>query len=343
MPPPPAATGVLVVVVVEALSTCRREKLPDALSMGRAQGSSRPAQRKPGGRRRRPRGGGGGDAAFCPGGRGARVAEGGTTCPCDPCSLPRRVGEGSRTCARRKRDGGLVGGTTCPGTYGAPAPLASPTPPQRGRGRTSCAKVEEGGWGGGGGVCMVYTPVSRFPCVVTKWGGISALFTCVQRMPLPEEAVWELNAYACAVLPQWFHWTTLQIVYSPMDHQMPGHMHCNPTYPMSAIVTRGIHDWGECLFESGCVLWTGAPWQGRELPLSLVRGGTIMARAMPRWPGVIFNPWAYHGSGPWRGTCCVVVHYTGTMVDYLPKEAVEELRSLGFCLPYTRGIWPYSS
>ena len=48
----------VVVVVVGALSTCRREKFPDTLSLGRAQGSSRPAQRWPGGRRRRPRGGG---------------------------------------------------------------------------------------------------------------------------------------------------------------------------------------------------------------------------------------------------------------------------------------------
>ena len=36
-------------------------------------------------------GGGGRDAAISPGGRGALVAEGGTTCPCDPCSLPRRL------------------------------------------------------------------------------------------------------------------------------------------------------------------------------------------------------------------------------------------------------------
>ena len=51
---------VVVVVVVGALSTCRREKLPDTLSLGRAQGSSRPALHWLGGRRRRPREGGGG-------------------------------------------------------------------------------------------------------------------------------------------------------------------------------------------------------------------------------------------------------------------------------------------
>ena len=51
---------VVVVVVVEAPSTCRWEKLPDTLSLGKAQGSSRPALRWPGGRQRR-QGGGGGD------------------------------------------------------------------------------------------------------------------------------------------------------------------------------------------------------------------------------------------------------------------------------------------
>ena len=122
---------------------------------------------------------------------------------------------------------------------------------------------------------------------------------------------------------------------------MPGHMHSNDTYPMSAIVTLGTHDGGACLIDRRGVLWTGAPWQGRELLLSLVGGGTIMARAMPRWPRVIFNPRAYHGSGPWRGTRCGVVFYTATMVDYLRKEAVEELRSPGFGLRCTGGIRPY--
>ena len=51
--------GVVVVVVVRAPSTCRREKLPNTLSLGRAQGSSRPASRWPGVCRQRPRGGGG--------------------------------------------------------------------------------------------------------------------------------------------------------------------------------------------------------------------------------------------------------------------------------------------
>ena len=50
---------VVVVVVVEALSTCRQETLLDMLSLGRAQGSSRPVLRWLGGRQRRPKGGGG--------------------------------------------------------------------------------------------------------------------------------------------------------------------------------------------------------------------------------------------------------------------------------------------
>ena len=59
---------VVVVVVVVAPSTCRREKLPDTLSLGRAQGSSRPVSRWPGVCRRRPRGGGGGGAMVWGGG-----------------------------------------------------------------------------------------------------------------------------------------------------------------------------------------------------------------------------------------------------------------------------------
>ena len=84
---------------------------------------------------------------------------------CDPCSLPRCGGEGSCTCERRWRDGGRAGGTTCPGTCGAPAPLASGLlSPATGEGATSCAKSGVGGWWGKG-ICMVYSPASRFPCV----------------------------------------------------------------------------------------------------------------------------------------------------------------------------------
>ena len=79
---------VVVVVVVRAPSTCRREKLPDTLSLGRAQGSSRRASRWPGVCRRRPRGGGRRGVE----GGGARVEEGGATCGSYPRALPRHVG-----------------------------------------------------------------------------------------------------------------------------------------------------------------------------------------------------------------------------------------------------------
>ena len=81
----------VVVVVVRAPSTCRREKLPDTLSLGRAQGSSRPASRWPGVCRQRPRGGGGGTVEWR-GGGGARVEEGGATCGGYPGALPRLAG-----------------------------------------------------------------------------------------------------------------------------------------------------------------------------------------------------------------------------------------------------------
>ena len=136
---------VVVVVVVVAPSTCRREKLPDTLSMSRAQGSNWPASRWPGVCRRRPRGGG-----PCRGGGCAREEEGGATCVCYLGALPRCGGEGDPTCERRRRDGGLPGGTTRSGTCGAPIPPASgrrypttgegafcpraPEPHERGRG-----------------------------------------------------------------------------------------------------------------------------------------------------------------------------------------------------------------
>ena len=68
------AQVVVVVVVVVAPSTCRREKLPDTLSLGRAQGSSRPPSRWPGVCRRRPRGGGVPPSVWG-GGGGARRCE----------------------------------------------------------------------------------------------------------------------------------------------------------------------------------------------------------------------------------------------------------------------------
>ena len=92
---------VVVVVVVRAPSTCQREKLPDTLSLGRAQGSSRPASRWPGVCRQRPRGGGGGvgAAVVWRGGGCARTEEGGATSVCYPGALPRCGGEGDPTCA----------------------------------------------------------------------------------------------------------------------------------------------------------------------------------------------------------------------------------------------------
>ena len=108
-PPPPPRTPevrgggdggevVVVVVVVVAPSTCRREKLPDTLSLGRAQGSSRTASRWPGVCRQRPRGG------------GRHGVEGGGARAWRRLGLPVEVtlepspvsrGESDSTCARR--------------------------------------------------------------------------------------------------------------------------------------------------------------------------------------------------------------------------------------------------
>ena len=87
------------------------------------------------------RGGRGGGCAFCLGG-------GGRCCERDHLSVspwfpPPPLGEGVRTCAKRRRDWGRDAGTTCPGTRGAPFPLASSRhSPATGEGATSCAEVE---------------------------------------------------------------------------------------------------------------------------------------------------------------------------------------------------------
>ena len=109
--------------------------------------------------------GGGGGAAFCPGGRGARVAEGGTTCPCDPCSLPRRGGRAHAPVRDGSGMGGLVGGTTCPGTSGARLPLLLLLPRDRGGG-----VLPVGRWRrvGGGGMYGLY------PCVPVPLRVVSA-------------------------------------------------------------------------------------------------------------------------------------------------------------------------
>ena len=151
---------IVAVVVVGALSTCRREQLPDDISLGRVQGRCRPVQRWPGGCRRLLKAGWG--AACFPGGKGARVAEGGTTSPRDPCSLP-RCGGRVRAPVRdgcRMGDGGR---NHLSGDLRGPGSPAAPTPPLQGRGHTSCAKVEEGG----GGMFRLY-PCVPFPfCVVS--------------------------------------------------------------------------------------------------------------------------------------------------------------------------------
>ena len=116
---------VVVVVVVEAPSTCRREKLPNTLFLGRAQGSSRPALRWPGGRRRRPRRGG--------------------------CRLLSRGGRGRAPERNGGGNGGRDGGNTCLVTCGAPVPLASAT----GGGYVLCGGGVRG-WRGRG-LCMVYS------------------------------------------------------------------------------------------------------------------------------------------------------------------------------------------
>ena len=73
---------------------------------------------------------------------------------------PPLQGEGSCTYERRWRDGGRAGGTTCPGTCGAPAPLASGLlSPATGEGPTSCAKKRRRGVVGEGNM------YGLFPCV----------------------------------------------------------------------------------------------------------------------------------------------------------------------------------
>ena len=106
--------------------------------------------------------GGGGGFRLLSGGEGGRASLR------DPCvtHVPYpAAGEGPCTCERRWRDGGRAGGTTCPGTCGAPAPLASSRlSPATGDGPTVCARSGVGGWWGQG-KCMVYSPASRFPYV----------------------------------------------------------------------------------------------------------------------------------------------------------------------------------
>ena len=138
----------VVIVVVRAPSTCRREKLPDTLSLGRAQGSSRRASRWPGVCRQRPRGGG--VRPSVRGGEGARVAVRGSTCPCDPGFLPRR---GGRACAPVRNGGGIEGGMEGPLVRGPAGPrfplLPAATPPRHGRGLRPVRRGSKGVEGAG--------------------------------------------------------------------------------------------------------------------------------------------------------------------------------------------------
>ena len=153
-----------VVVVVKAPSTCRREKLPDTLSLGRAQGSSRPASRWPGVCRQRPRGGGA--AVEWRGGGGARGGGWGHLWKSPWSPPPSRGGRVTRPvrsgCGGGGGRGGDLGvGKARPGprTFRAlpehPAEVAVPrVRPWRGRGRWPVLLAFYGGEGRPGSCCL---------------------------------------------------------------------------------------------------------------------------------------------------------------------------------------------
>ena len=146
-----------------APSTCRREKLPDTLSLGRAQGSSRPASRWPGVCRQRPRGGGGGAWS---GGGGARGGGWGHLWKLPWSPPPSRGGRVTRPvrsgCGGGGGRGGDLGvGKARPGpqTLRAlpehPAEVAVPrVRPWRGRGRWPVLLAFYGGEGRPGSCCL---------------------------------------------------------------------------------------------------------------------------------------------------------------------------------------------
>ena len=156
---------IVVVVVVRAPSTCRREKLPDTLSPGRAQGSSRPASRWPGVCRQRPRGGGGG-AVEWKGGGGARGGGGGHLWRLPWSPPPSRGGRVTRPVRSDCGGGGGWGGDLGvgkarpgPRTLRAlpehPAEVAVPrVRPLRGRGRWPVLLAFYGGEGRPGSCCL---------------------------------------------------------------------------------------------------------------------------------------------------------------------------------------------
>ena len=151
---------------MKAPSTCRREKLPDTLSLGRAQGSSRPASRWPGVCRQRPRGGGGGAPWSAGGGGGARGGGWGHLWKSPWSPPPSRGGRVTRPvrsgcCGGGGRGGDLGVGKASPGprTFRAlpehPAEVAVPrVRPWRGRGRWPVLLAFYGGEGRPGSCCL---------------------------------------------------------------------------------------------------------------------------------------------------------------------------------------------
>ena len=111
--------------------------------------------------------GGGVPPSVC-GGEGARVAVRGTTCPCDPGSLPRR---GGRACAPVRNRGGMGGGMEGPPVRGFAGPrfplLPAATPPRRGRGLRPVRRWSKGV--GGEGTMYGLSPGAR-PCVPCAGG-----------------------------------------------------------------------------------------------------------------------------------------------------------------------------
>ena len=155
---------VVVVVVVKAPSTCRREKLPDTLSLGRAQGSRRPASRWPGVCRQRPRRGGGRRGVQR--GGGARGGGWGHLWKSPWSPPPSRGGRVTRPVRSGCGGGGGWGGDLGvgkarpgPRTFRAlpehPAEVAVPrVRPWRGRGRWPVLLAFYGGEGRPGSCCL---------------------------------------------------------------------------------------------------------------------------------------------------------------------------------------------
>ena len=155
---------VVVVVVVRAPSTCLREKLPDTLSLCRAQGSSRPASRWPGVCRQRP--GGGGGRRGVEGGGGARGGGWGHLWRLPWSPPPSRGGRVTRPVRSGYGGGGGWGGDLGvgkarpgPRTLRAlpehPAEVAVPrVRPWRGRGRWPVLLAFYGGKGRPGSCCL---------------------------------------------------------------------------------------------------------------------------------------------------------------------------------------------